>query len=859
MKRLGMLMLAVFLCAALHAQRLPRTVLPTHYDLKFVPDIERATFEGTADISVSVQQPATTVIVNAIDLDIRRASMTSDGRAQSARVEYDTNAETATLTVDRALEPGPVTLHFEYAGKLTANYKGLYLGDAGGKKYLTSQFESTDARRAFPSFDEPEMKATFAISVVVPNGQMALSNGAVMSDEPGPAAGKHTIRFRTTPRISPYLVALVTGDFRCVEETVDGVPSRVCAPPQKMAQTKFAVDATRSFVPFYNRYYGIRYPFGKLDQVAVDLPGAMENAATITYMDAYLLLDDATASVEQRQSVAKVIAHEIAHQWFGDLVTMRWWDDIWLNEGFATWMETKAVSQWKPEWVTPVDDVVTSSAPMITDVLASTRQIQATAETPAEIEQLFDSIAYGKTGAVLRMIESYTGEDAFRAGVNRYFERHVWSNTTADDFANALAAASTPDVAKVMQSFVHLPGVPMVTVATRCDAGQTIVNLSQHRFYVDPVLLAKASPELWTIPVCMHPLGGTKTCTMLSMQSSEFRVAGCDPLFANAGGRGYYVTRYSPDTARSLAGSLDQLPASERLAFVRDEATLARAGARSAADLIALLEKFRGETDPKVAKYVVDLYEPMERYAELAGAGDQFRKWMVVQLKPLAAPLGWTVQPGEPDARQQLRAAVLEKLGRIARDPETLRRSRVLAEKSLADPTQLHSSLWGAIWQNAASAGDARLFDRMQRALETSTNAQNHNPLMLALGRFRDPVLVRRAYELSFSPKLTRTDAALFRFFLFFNPDQALVWRLLKENWTRVGKESSGQLTTFVAGGTGYMCDATLRKDVDAFFAANKVPGFERGLAQALEKIDRCVDTANLQSESLRAWAKAAS
>ncbi|MEP6783336.1 MAG: M1 family metallopeptidase, partial [Acidobacteriota bacterium] len=399
--------LTVVLClisATAFAQRLPAGVTPNHYTLWFAPDLEKETFRGRESIAVDVAAPTTTMTLNAAEITFGEVTIEDAGGKQTAKVASNEKDEMAALTVPRAVH-GAATISITYTGLLNDKLRGFYLSKANGRKYAVSQMEATDARRAFPSFDEPAFKATFAVTLMIDAADNAISNGRQLSDTPGPEPGKHTVVFAPTPKMSSYLVALLVGDFVCRSGSAGTTPIRVCATPDKVGLTAFAVTAAEQEVAFYNKYFGIPYPYEKLDIIGVPdfAAGAMENAGAITFRERMLLADEATASIGIRRSVASVIAHELAHQWFGDLVTMKWWDDIWLNEGFATWMANKPLAAWKPEWRMDLNAVNETQLALGLDALPSTRAIHTEVNTPAEINEVFDPIAYEKTAGVLNM------------------------------------------------------------------------------------------------------------------------------------------------------------------------------------------------------------------------------------------------------------------------------------------------------------------------------------------------------------------------------------------------------------------------------------------------------------------------
>ena len=352
MRKGALLILLLFAASPATAQRLPTTVIPEHYSLWFAPDLVKATFRGRAAIRVQLKSPATAITLHAAELEFVEVMIDAGGTSQKARVTLDAKTDTATLTVPRQIPAGAATIRVTYNGILNDKLRGFYLSKANGRSYAVTQMEATDARRAFPSFDEPIYKATFEVSLMVDQGDTAISNGAQVSDSPGPEPGKHTVAFATTPKMSTYLVAMIVGDFVCRSGTAEGTLIRVCSTPDKLGLTQFALEATQHQLAFYNTYFGIRYPFGKLDILAVPdfAAGAMENAGAITFRERLLLVDPERASLGALKSVASIISHEIAHQWFGNLVTMKWWNDIWLNEGFATWIASRPLAAWRPEW-----------------------------------------------------------------------------------------------------------------------------------------------------------------------------------------------------------------------------------------------------------------------------------------------------------------------------------------------------------------------------------------------------------------------------------------------------------------------------------------------------------------------------
>ena len=537
----------VLLCAAAiatSAQRLPRTALPEHYDLHLAPDFSTDTFAGRVRISVQLAQPTHAITLNAAEIEFHETTISAGGSSQTAAVSVDQQSETATFTVARALPAGPATIAIRYTGQLNDKLRGFYLSRANNREYAITQLEATDARRAFPSFDEPAMKATFALSVTIDAGDTAISNGRVLSDTPEPGGGKHTMTFATTKRMSPYLVAMIVGDWECISGSAEGIPVRICGTPDRKGELGFALEATLFALSYFNRYFSVDYPFEKLDIIAVPdfAAGAMENTAAIVFRDRFLLVDE-NSSTEQRKQVAQFIFHEIAHQWFGDLVTMQWWDDIWLNEGFATWMERRPMEEWKPEWNGRLDEVRSTQSAMNIDTLRATRPIRTRVETPEEINEVFDALAYQKTAAIIRMVEGYVGADAYRGGINAYLQRFAYGNATGEGFWDTIAASTKKPVDRIFSSYITQSGMPLVTVQTSCAGNTTRLSLSQK-----PITNVGSAPVTWEIPVCYKRgrNGGRVLPEACSVMSTAFDVGHARRVFA-VGLRERRRTRLLPD------------------------------------------------------------------------------------------------------------------------------------------------------------------------------------------------------------------------------------------------------------------------------------------------------------------------
>jgi aminopeptidase N len=855
---------AVALLAALpaSAQRLPATVTPTHYDLAFVVDLAHDRFEGTETIRVTIAEPTSRIVLNALDLDLREMTIGSGASAQKAAATLDVESQTATLAVPRPLAKGPTEIHIRYGGVLNSQLRGFYISQTTLRKYAVTQFESTDARRAFPCFDEPAFKATFALTVTIDRSDIAISNGKVLSDTPGPAASQHTMTFATTPKMSSYLVAIAVGDFKCLDGGADGIPIRVCATPDKRDLGRIALESAQQILRFYNGYYSITYPFGKLDVVAVPdfAAGAMENTAAIFYRETDLLADSRTSSLGVRKKIASVLAHEMAHQWFGDLVTMAWWDDLWLNEGFATWMANKPLAAERPDWMIDVDEEQETQLALSLDSLTATRPIHVDVQTPAQIDEAFDAITYEKGAAVLRMVESYVGADTFRAGVNAYLRAHAYTNATSEDFSKALAAASGKPVERILPTFVNQPGVPLVDVGVSCANGQTAVALKQQRFFADP---AQTEAGRWQIPICLKAPGrSAPVCDVLTDATRTITLAGgCAPwVFANAAARGYYRTAYSSDLLRALAPRVgSDLTSPERLSLVDDEWALVRAGRHGIGDYLTLAAGHAREHTAGVLAEVSGSLGFVRDHLTTDATRPQFEAVVRSMFRPLFDEVGFASAPADADDRRALRASLVGLLGTIGDDSDVVSRARLAATRALAGETPLDPTVADAVIRTAASHGDRALFDALAAAAERTEAPDEHERYLFALGDFREPSLVDRGLQLSIAPQLRSQDTALYLSRFFANPfarDRA--WAFVTSHWAALEPKIAifGGDTALTRSLSGF-CDARARDEVTAFFAEHPLPAAARTLQQTLEQIDNCIRLRDRQTPAVGAWLQA--
>jgi aminopeptidase N len=874
MRIAGIAALLVALLAAppAAAERLPGTAIPEHYDLAFDVDLAAAGFTGVETILVQVPQPTTRIVLHAVEITFRAASIVSAAGTQTARVGLDAAAETATLTVPRAIPAGRAEIRIRYAGILNEQLGGFYLSRANGRRYAISQMEATDARRAFPCFDEPALKATFAVTLTIDRRDTAISNGMLLSDTPGPGADRHTLRFATSPRMSSYLVALAVGDFECLEGRSEGTPIRVCAVPGKRALGRLALEAAEFMLRFYNGYYSIKYPFAKLDLVAVPdfAAGPMENTAAIFFRDTDLLLDSTSPSVDALKNVASTIAHEMAHLWFGDLVTMRWWDDLWLNEGLATWMQNKPLAAWKPDWNMAVDERLDTERALNLDSLNSTRPIHVKVETRAEIDESFDAIAYEKGAAVLRMVESYLGPDTFRRGINAYLEQHAYGNATSEDFWSAVASASGTPVDGILRTFVNQPGVPLITIATRClENGAWSRSLDQQRFVLDQPRRNPPPVGPWAIPVCVKDsIAPDARCEVFRDPSQSLLTTSQRPpgaggslcpawVFANAGATGYYRTAYSSDMLRALVPVLDtRLTAPERLTLAGDEWALVQAGRHSAADYLTLASGYGREQASGVIGQLAVGLRFVRDYLTTDATRGTYQAFVRALFAPRFAELGIASGAAETDERRRLRSAVIETLGGVADAPAVAAQARDLLRRALAGSARLDPTTADAIVRAAARRGDAALWEALATAAEGANDPSERARYLYALGDFEDPALADRGLEHALTPAVRAQDAGRYLERFLSNPAvNQRAWSFVKRHWNelqpKIGVAFAG---VRIVRGLGSLCDVQSRDDVRTFFATHRLGSADRTVEQSLERITNCSELRERQTPVVSRW-----
>jgi aminopeptidase N len=726
---------------------LPKTVVPEHYALRIAPAGER--FDGEADIDIEVRRPVAAIVLNAADLAFRSASLRGASGAETP-LRWTLDAEKGIAALEPAagpVAPGRYRLRIEYSGSIGRHAQGLYRiayrqrerGRLVEKSMLATHMEPVHARRLFPGWDEPVFRATFEITAVVDPALVVVSNMPPARESRRPD-GRKEVTFARSPAMATYLVALFAGEMDRLEDEVDGIRLGIYTPKGKLGRARYALQATKEIVRHYNEYFGERYALPKLDQVA--LPGgagAMENWGAIAYNEAYLLYAPATDSPRRRQQIYATVAHEVAHQWFGNLVTMAWWDDLWLNEGFASWMGSRTLRRSHPEWHTEQRDALAKDRALSDDATRTTHPIQTPVRDDARAMDIFDAITYAKGAAFLRMLEDYLGEAVFRDGVRRYVAAHRGSSATTADLWYHLSRASGSDVAAIAAAWTEQPGVPIVKVSRRCRDGTETVSLSQERFTLnDP----QAPPLAWKIPVILADGLGARHALLLEQKPQDVRIGRCvGLLLANAGDTGYFRVQYDDVSLRRLASALPLLDAQDRLKLLADSFALVQAGRLDITRYLALAESLRSESDRAVWDQVIGALGFVRDLLDDPADVEVFQGYIARVLRAPFARAGWERRQGESEDATQLRRSLIDALGR-ADDADVVAEAKARFAARRTQP--IDAAIRPAVLNVVGRHADAAEFDALLAAMRTATDVGDRWEAEAALRRVRDPQLAER-------------------------------------------------------------------------------------------------------------------
>ncbi len=852
--------------------RLPDTARPSHYALRLEPDLERAVFRGTVDIDVTVAAPCTELVCNAVDLEISAATLTDpDGVARELAATLDPELERVSFGDGSAIQPGDLVLSVEFSGvlndKLTGFYRSTFTDDTGSEHTLaTTQFEATHARQAFPCWDEPASKATFGVTLVVDADHLALSNAAVVAEE-AVGDGRRQVTFADTMKMSTYLVALVVGTLEATAPVdVDGVDVRVVHRPGQIHLTHHAVEVATAALRWFSDYYGIPYPGDKLDLVAVpDFAfGAMENLGCVTFREALLLVDPESATKGELQRITDVINHEIAHMWFGDLVTMKWWNGIWLNEAFATFMEVAATDAFRPEWSRWDSFARERSGAFDVDSLRTTRPIEFPVVSPDDAEGMFDVLTYEKGAAVVRMLEQYLGEIPFRDGIRRYLDTYRYANTETTDLWDSIETATDQPARRIMDSWIYQGGHPVVTATVSED--RTRVRLSQApSCYTTPEDPERsASPDgtaIWMVPVTLRATavdGGTiHDHALLEGESTEITLESAiepDSLVVNESATGFFRVGYGSDQARRIAATAgSRRSVAERHAFLDDTWTQVVRGDLDAVTYLDLLECFADEDETVVWHRIVGALGSLDRLVD-----DETRPILAGRFRSLLRPVFDRVGPDpridDDDLTLERRGLLLAALGTVGADPAILDRATDLHARYLVDRASVDPALLAGALNVVATHADESTYDRLTQRFRTAEGPQELLRYLYALTVPDDPALIARTRDLTLTDSV-RTQNAPYVLGQAFAHRAAgpATWRFIEDRWIDITERFPSNSLGRMLDGMRSISDPDTADDISAFFDRHPLPQAAQMLAQHLERMSVTVELTRRERPRLHA------
>lgn len=833
--------------ASSNPHRLPSFVVPSHYRISLEPDLEKFTFSGTVEIEVEIGQSTDNIQINSADLEISSAWV-QDGvgsKIEGSNVEHDEDMERATISFGSDLPAGPYTLSAVFTGILNDQLHGFYRStftdeDGVSHTIATTQFESTHARRAFPCFDEPAFKASYGVTLVVPEDQFAVSNGPTISDE-NLGDGRRKVVFEDTMVMSTYLVAFIVGPFEATAPIdVDGVPLRIVHPIGKGHLTDYALEAGAFALKFFSDYYGIPYPGQKLDMVAVpDFAfGAMENLGCITYREVLLLVDKDRSTEPELLRVADVIAHEIAHMWFGDLVTMEWWNGIWLNEAFATFMATMCSDHFNADWGRWNQFSLERSMAFDVDSLANTRPIEFEVLSPVDAEGMFDLLTYEKGGSVLRMLEQYLGEEEFRDGIRFYLNKHQYKNTETNDLWDAIEHVTQQPARRIMDSWIFQRGYPMVSASVSAD-GST-VTLEQDRFmYTEP---ETADETTWSVPVVLKVGSGssvTEIRHLLEEKTSEVKLENsADWVAVNAGGSGFFRARYSSDALSSLTDNMfDHLTSIERYGLVDDTWSSVMAGRTSAVEFLNFARSFQDETDLDVWTVLSGCLASLDKLVE-GEAREQYRAVIRDLGQPALDQLGWEPNDSDSSRDRELRGLFIRLLANVGDDELAQKNASDLHDSYLNDSGSVEPNIAAAVTGVVASRGGAFEYQVFVDKNQNPATPQEERRYQSALAGFPGEEEMRKTLEMTLDGRVRTQDAPYLLAVCLRNRDQGhLAWEFVKDNWDKINEAFPSNSIVRMLSGITSLSKSEQANDVLAFFEGHEVPQGKLTLQQTLEKL----------------------
>ena len=861
---------------------LPNNVRPLRYAIHLTPDLAAFTFTGEESVDVEVLEATDTIVLNSTELSVSAATLMDAGNAQvdAADIQLDADEETVSIRFPSIIQPGPAVLRVTFTGelndRLTGFYRSQYTGADGALRTMaTTQFEPSSARRAFPCWDEPALKASFQVTLTIPVDMDAVSN--MPPTEETVAGDTKTVRFGESPVMSTYLLAFIVSELGMIEQQAEGGTTvRVLTTRGKEEQGRFALETSVALLSYFNDYFGIPYPLEKLDHIAIPdfAAGAMENWGAITYRETALLVDPAISPAATRQRVAEVVSHEMAHMWFGDLVTMQWWDDLWLNESFASWMGDKAVDHIHPEWKMWTQFVANDTIRAFSlDGLKNSHPIEATVHTPAEVEELFDAISYSKGASTIRMLEHYLTPETFRDGLRRYLDAHRYGNARTADLWEALEEASGMPVKSLMDTWTSQMGYPVLTVESRHEADGVKLDVSQSRFLFSNVVEEEGGPStdsgqteggMWKVPLNVAASWDDDgVATLLEAREDTLVLPPAPTTEAswfkvNAGQTGFYRVNLSARDWDALIPAVRSraLSDTDRLGLQNDAYALSRGGYLPISQFLALAEGYRDETDASVWRDLAGNLGDLDTLLSDEPCYPAFKLLCQGLFSPLAARMGWEAKPGDGHLDAILRSVALGQAGYYD-DPAVLAEARRRFDAYLEDPSTLAPDLRGVVFSLTAQQGDTATYNRMWELQRSAESQEEQVRLLISLTRIPDPELISDMLKRSLTEDVRSQDTVSVVGAVSANPKgKAPAWDFLKDNWdTFMERYGHGgfMLMRLVGLPRGFTTRDRL-DEVREFYTSHPAPAAERSVRQTIEGLELNVAWLERNKEDVATW-----
>ena len=849
--------------------RLPNHVSPRRYDIKLDARLGREDFFGSVTIQLDVHEEKDTIDLHAKGLAVNQANLMIDEQTHQAEITPDPDNERIVLQFSQPFRMGEASLELTFTGKVSQSLKGLYLAQDRPEQMLCTQCEATDARGIFPCFDEPTFKAQFAIEITTSPDMTVLANGPLLSVEENDS-GK-TWKFAPTKTMSSYLVAFAIGNIASTpEQVVNGIPLRVWAMQGKEQLGAFAQEYTARLLPWYEEYFGVPYHFDKYDQIAVPgfAAGAMENSGLVLFRQHLLLMQPESTSWMQEKSIAHVIAHEFAHMWFGNLVTMQWWDDLWLNEAFAEWMSYRVISTLSPEYKIWDDfEGLLHQFVFGGDALESTHPIYNKVETPAQAEELFDAITYGKGSAVMRMLENFLSPEVFRNGLRTYMQEFGERNARGSDLWRNLQAASQQPVTKIIESWILQGGHPFITVRLETANGGQQLQVSQKRFFSNPNA-PQDNDQLWQVPLIIRYAddSGTHDIRHLLADASDtvaLQVNGeLHWCHVNADQVGFYRQNLTGALLDKVLNHLNQLSSREQIGLLADQLALTRSGNQSITQFLKVLTAIATQGDSyNLLFQVVGHLHTLERMVEDIGdpsVTDSFRKWVRGLFKERLDMLGFAPATDETDEISQQRVSIINAMASPGHDQETVTQARIWAEREAEDPQSVNSNLAATFVAINAQFGDEEVFKKYiniyQKRKASGAPPQTINRYLQSLSEFRDPELISQTLSLLDEGVIPNeaTIPGLIQM-LRARHSQLTAWKYIKDNWEKINEIGMGGSPLIKAAGN---LPYSMRNDFVEFCDAHVKGVSDMSYAQGLETMDQLAEFQARTKDDLAEWLK---